>query len=64
MQGMFQDCEMPVGFSLGNKFDTSNVTNMRGMFNGCKMPVGFSLGDKFDTSNVTYMSCDLYLYIH
>lgn len=60
MQGMFAECEIPAGFFLGDKFSTSNVTNMRGMFNGCKMPVGFSLGDKFDTSNVTDMSSMFY----
>lgn len=53
---MFAGCKLPEGFSLGEHFDTSKVTNMRGMFESCKLPEDFSLGEKFDTSNVTYMS--------
>lgn len=52
---MFSYCELPEGFTLGDKFDTSNVTNMSGMFYNCKLPAGFSLGGKFDTSSVVYM---------
>ena len=46
---------MPPGFSLGKKFDTSNVTCMQGMFQECEIPAGFTLGDKFSTNNVTNM---------
>ena len=56
ISGMFYDCDMPLGFNLGNNFDTSNVTMMCDLFYGCVLPGGFSLGDKFDTSNVTCMS--------
>lgn len=55
-KGMFKDCELPEGFTLGPDFDTSNVTNMSRMFYNCTKPKGFSLGDKFNTSNVTDMS--------
>ena len=41
-------------FSLGDKFSTSNVYDMRTMFAGAKLPNGFSLGDKFDISNVSF----------
>lgn len=56
MSYMFSDCDIPKGFSLGDKFDTSDVIFMRGMFSDCDIPKGFSLGDKFDTSNVINMS--------
>ena len=48
---------MSSGFSLGDKFSTSNVRNMSSMFRQCIMPSGFSLGNKFDTSKVIDMSC-------
>ena len=54
---MFYGCDLKEGFSLGNNFDTSNVTSMKGMFRNCKLREGFSLGEKFDTSNVTDMRC-------
>ena len=43
---------------LGDKFDTSQVTNMNSMFNGTgyRTMRSLDLGDKFDTSNVTNMS--------
>lgn len=41
--------------SLGNKFDTSNVTVMGSMFAGASA-FNQSLGDKFDTSKVTNMA--------
>lgn len=53
MYCMFNKCRLPEGFTLGDKFDTSNVTDMGCMFNGCKLPDGFTLGDKFDTSRTT-----------
>lgn len=53
---MFCECILPAGFTLGDKFDTSNVTRMAEMFKGCKIPKGFTLGDHFDTSNVTNMN--------
>ena len=53
---MFYQCNLPFGFTLGEKFDTSNVTCMQGMFQSCELPAGFTLGEKFDTSNVTNMA--------
>lgn len=53
---MFLGCKLPEGFSLGEHFDTSNVTEMYNMFSNCELPDGFSLGEHFDTSNVTDMS--------
>ena len=43
---------------LGDKFDTSNVTNMSNMFSytGYKSMTSLDLGEKFDTSKVTNMS--------
>ena len=43
---------------LGDKFDTSNVTNMSYMFLWCgnKAMTSLDLGDNFNTSNVTDMS--------
>lgn len=52
---MFYDCKLPDGFTLGDKFDTSNVSSMWNMFSYCKLSKGFILGDKFATSNVTKM---------
>ena len=42
--------------NLGDKFDTSNVTDMSNMFIGLNDLCSLDLGDKFDTSNVTNMS--------
>ena len=53
---MFCRRRLPEGFSLGERFDTSKVTDMYGMFSYCKLPEGFSLGEHFNTSNVTDMS--------
>ena len=47
---MFSECKLPEGFSLGESFDTSKVTDMRNMFSCCKLPKGFSLGEHFNTS--------------
>ena len=58
--GMFKDCKLPKGFTLGNNFDTSNVTDMRAMFSYCELPKGFTLGDNFDTSKVRNMSYMFY----
>lgn len=43
---------------LGDKFDTSNVTEMQSMFFGCgyESLTSLDLGDKFDTSSVTNMN--------
>ena len=53
---MFDFCKLPENFTLGDKFNTVNVTDMRSMFEDCEIPEGFSLGEKFDTSHVTNMS--------
>ena len=50
---MFCQRRLPEGFSLGEHFDTSKVTDMYGMFSYCKLPEGFSLGKHFNTSSVT-----------
>ena len=50
-KGMFKDCELPEGFSLGDKFDTSNVENMMGTFS-CIIHEGFSLPDNFTISGL------------
>ena len=55
MYGMFEECELPKDFTLGEHFDTSNVTDMSDMFSYCSLSYGFSLGEHFDTSNVTDM---------
>lgn len=52
---MFCQRRLPEGFSLGEHFDTSKVTDMYGMFSYCKLPEGFSLGKHFNTSSVTDM---------
>ena len=52
---MFYDCSLPYGFSLGDNFDTSDITDMSHMFVDCCMPEGFTLGNAFDTGNVTNM---------
>ena len=49
---------------LGDKFDTSKVTDMHQMFNSAgysNTKFTLDLGDKFDTSNVTNMS-DMFSY--
>lgn len=51
-RGVFDRCELPEGFSLGDKFDTSKVTSMEGVFSNCKLSEGFSLGEQFDTSKL------------
>ena len=53
---MFCRRRLPEGFSLGEHFDTSKVTDMYGMFSQCILPEDFSLGEHFDTSNVTDMA--------
>lgn len=52
---MFRDCKLPVCFTLGENFDTSNVRDMGYMFENCELPAGFTLGSNFNTSNVTDM---------
>jgi len=72
MKGMFCECKIPEGFTLGEKFSTGNVMCMNNMFAFCSLPEGFSLGKHFDTSNVTDMMCmfeectygDYYVYDH
>ena len=51
-RGVFDGCELPEGFTLGDKFDTSKVTSMEGVFSNCKLPEGFSLGEQFDISKL------------
>lgn len=58
-RGMFECCELPAGFTLGDKFDISNVTDMESMFSYCELPAGFTLGANFDTSNVRTM-CNMF----
>ena len=55
-RGMFRPGTIPENFTLGDKFDTSNVIDMTNMFYDCVLPEGFTLGDKFDTSKVVDMS--------
>ena len=55
-KNMFLGLDLSNGFSLGDNFDTSSITNMSGMFSDCILPIGFTLGRKFNTSNVTDMS--------
>ena len=55
-RNMFTGCKLPENFTLGDHFDTSNVTDMDSMFYNCKLPENFTLGNHFDTSNVTNMS--------
>ena len=45
MNHMFHNCECPKGFTLGDKFDTSNVTYIDCMFSGCKLPDGTDATD-------------------
>ncbi len=44
ISGMFENCELPDGFTLGENFNTSNVVNMERMFLDCVLPKGFSRG--------------------
>ena len=52
---MFFNCKLSVNFTLGDNFDTSNITDMENMFCNCTMPKKFSLGKNFDTSKVFNM---------
>ena len=56
MSLMFRVCDSLTSLNLGDKFNTSNVTNMWWMFYGCSSLTSLNLGDKFNTSNVTDMS--------
>ena len=59
---MFYNCCSLASLELGDKFNTSNVTDMRGMFNHCKTLKSLNLGDEFGASNVTNMGvCLLYV---
>ena len=51
----FYGCSSLTSLDLGNKFDTSNVTNMEYMFNFCGNLKELNLGSMFDTRNVTSM---------
>ena len=44
MNCMFQECVFPKDFTLGDKFDTSQVISMFYMFYQSDMSKGFSLG--------------------
>ena len=55
---LFRGCEGLTSINL-NKFDTSNVTNMRDMFYSCEGLTNLDLSS-FDTSNVTDMDCMFY----
>ena len=55
MSGMLCSCKFPEGFTLGDKFNTSEVTRMVSMFAKCKFSEGFTLGDKFDIPKVECM---------
>ena len=52
----FSGCSSLTNLNLGDKFNTSNVTNMWRMFDGCSCLTSLNLGNKFNTSNVTDMS--------
>ena len=62
MAGMFGNSELPEGFTLGDRFDTSSVEDMFGMFYGdtgerhLVFPEGFSLGSKFSTMSARVMN--------
>ena len=51
----FNKCSSLTSLNPGDKFNTSNVTNMWSMFDGCSSLKELNLGDKFDTSHVTDM---------
>ena len=53
---MFSDCSSLTALTLGEHFDTSNVTDMEKMFSGCSSIKALDLGERFDTSNVQRMS--------
>lgn len=53
---MFYGCVLPKDFTLGDKFDTSTITDMSDMFLECKLSENFTLGHSFDTYNVTNMN--------
>ena len=52
---MFFNCKLSGNFTLGDNFDTSNITDMENMFYNCLLSENFSLGEKFDTSKVKHM---------
>ena len=52
---MFNNCDMPDGFTLGEHFDTRSVIQMNLMFAQCCLPNGFTLGEHFHTENVENM---------
>ena len=52
---MFDECSSLTSLNLGDKFNTSNVTDMGYMFNKCSSLTSLDLGDKFDTGSVTNM---------
>ena len=52
---MFNECHELKEIKGINKFDTSNVKNMKVMFQGCYKLLNLELN--FDTSNVTDMGC-------
>ena len=54
-ESWFNGCSSLTSLNLGDKFNTSNVTNMLWMFAGCSSLTSLNLGDKFDTSSVTDM---------
>ena len=55
MSYMFSSCGNLTSLDLGDKFDTSQVTDMQYMFYNCSSLTSLDLGDKFDTSQVTNM---------
>lgn len=55
MEEMFIDCFRLKKLDLGDKFDTSQVTNMENMFKNCCDLESLDLGGAFDTSKVTKM---------
>ena len=59
MKDMFNSCGNynMTSLNLGDKFDTSNVTDMENMFKDCgkENMITLDLGDKFYTTNATNM---------
>ena len=51
----FNECSSLKSLNLGDKFNTSNVTNMKFMFSDCYSLEELNLGSRFDTGSVTNM---------
>lgn len=51
INGIFEECKLPDGFTLDDSFDTSEVFHFANMFRRAKLPEGFKIN--FDTSSAT-----------